>query len=185
MAISSCSDGVGVRAQASIRYTGLVRKGSIKILSRCAVGSISHSVAFALTRGSLQAFITLALLICLKLSGACLEEIVGLRDVLEGRVQRPSISILVTKTIAGANTVAVSDFAGDGRDDVTLGDYDRLPSHRRRFVSCRAGLHDLLQVGRQVDERSTSSQLGLIRIDFKLDVADSTIGIARILAASI
>ena len=60
-----------------------------------------------------------------------MEQIVALGNVLEGLVK--ATSSFFGDSIAGADPVRV-DHLAIGRDDVSLGDHDRLSCHRRCLI---------------------------------------------------
>ena len=73
---------------------------------------------------------------------ARLEKVVASGDVRECGAQLIRVGLL-------SSTDAVRDWfaARNWSYDVTLGNHNLLPSHRRCFVRRRANLHNLLQVG--------------------------------------
>ena len=65
--------------------------------------------------------------------------------------------------------MGVDKLATDGGDDVALGDHNGLAGHRRRLVRGRACLHDLLQMGWEVD-KGTRCDLSLVSVDLQVNI---------------
>jgi len=68
--------------------------------------------------------------------------------------------------------VAIDNFAVYRCNDVAglVGDDNSLPSHRRSLICGRTRLHDLLQVGREVNDWTCGCELCLISVDLELHI---------------
>ena len=71
--------------------------------------------------------------------------------------------------------MGIDNLAVDRRYDVVLRNNDSLSGHGRRFILGRTGLHNLLQMRRQIDKRTTHSKLSFVSVDLQLHVANSAL----------
>ena len=76
--------------------------------------------------------------------------------------------------------MAVANLAVDRGNNVALRDHNSLSGHRGSLVGGRTRLHDLLEVRRQIDQRTIGCQLRLICIDLELNITyGASLGEAR------
>ena len=101
-----------------------------------------------------QVFSFLRLFCCrfslLVLSWACLEQIVTPRNVLESMAKDIG-SCWWLPTSSSSNAVCAAKILVVWCNDAVLRKYDCLTSHWRSLVRCRADLHNLLEVWRQLN----------------------------------